>query len=58
MGKTVSLVGIRAEELDLVRMLVGLLRHEDPNVAELTRQALYYLKDTTVATGAPVICSA
>jgi hypothetical protein len=37
------MIGLDPEELGWVRMLVSLLRHPDPAVAELTRQALLYL---------------
>jgi hypothetical protein len=43
MGKTVPMIGLYAEELSWIRTLVALLRHPDPAVAELTRQALLYL---------------
>ena len=37
------MIGLQPGELRWVRMLVALLRHPDPAVAELTRQALLYL---------------
>jgi len=43
MPLTVSMIGLQSAELRWVRMLVSLLRHPDPAVAELTRQALLYL---------------
>jgi hypothetical protein len=43
MSQTVSMIGLDSGELRWVRMLVSLLRHPDPAVAELTRQALLYL---------------
>jgi hypothetical protein len=43
MSQTVSMIGLDSAELRWVRMLVSLLRHPDPAVAELTRQALLYL---------------
>ncbi len=43
MAKTVSLIGIEAGELRWVRTLILLLRHPDPSVPELARQALIYL---------------
>ena len=43
MPETVSVIGTLPQELPWLRMLVALLRHPDPNVAELTRQALLYL---------------
>jgi hypothetical protein len=44
MAKTV-LIGVEPYELHWLRMLVALLRHPDPGVPELTRQALLYLTD-------------
>jgi hypothetical protein len=44
MAKTTSLVGLDVAELSWVRLLIWLLRHPDPGVAELTRQALLYLE--------------
>jgi hypothetical protein len=43
MPATVYVIGTLPTELKWVRTLVALLRHPDPNVAELTRQALLYL---------------
>lgn len=43
MAETVTVIGTLPQELPWLRMLVALLRHPDPNVAELTRQALLYL---------------
>jgi len=45
MAKTVPMIGIAPQELPWIRMLVQLLRHPDPGVAELSRQALLYLRD-------------
>ena len=44
MAQTVPVIGIEPAELDWIRMLVLLLRHPDPVVPELTRQALLYLE--------------
>jgi hypothetical protein len=44
MANTVPVIGIDPGELAWIRMLVLLLRHPDPVVPELTRQALSYLK--------------
>jgi hypothetical protein len=41
-------IGLDATELRWVRTLVSLLRHPDPVVPELTRQALDYLTDSAV----------
>jgi hypothetical protein len=40
----VGIIGLQSEELECVRSLVRLLRHPDPVVAELARQALAYLE--------------
>lgn len=45
MAKTVPMIGISPHELPWIRMLVQLLRHPDPGVAEVARQALLYLRD-------------
>jgi hypothetical protein len=45
MAKTVPIVGIQPEELPWMRLLVTLLRHPDPVVPELARQALLYLQN-------------
>ena len=44
MSNTVPIIGIDPEELAWIRSLVWLLRHPDPVVPELTRQALLYLE--------------
>ena len=44
MANTVPVIGIEPAELAWIRMLVVLLRHPDPVVPELTRQALLYLE--------------
>jgi len=44
MAKTVPVIGITPPELPWIRKMVGLLRHPDPVVQELTRQALLYLE--------------
>lgn len=45
MLKTVPLIGIRPPELRWLRLLLFLLRHPDPSVPELARQALLYLAE-------------
>jgi hypothetical protein len=45
MAKTISVIGVEAPELRWIRMLISLLRHPDPSVPELARQALLYLTD-------------
>ena len=44
MSNTVPVIGIDPEELAWIRTLVWLLRHPDPVVPELARQALLYLE--------------
>jgi hypothetical protein len=44
MRKT-ALIGVEINELDWLRVLISLLRHPDPRVPELTRQALLYLTE-------------
>jgi hypothetical protein len=41
-----GIAGLEQEELEPVRLLVSLLRHPDPAVGELARQALDYVRDT------------
>jgi len=41
----IVLIGIDAQELHWLRVLVSLLRHPDPGIAELARQALVYLTE-------------
>jgi hypothetical protein len=43
MPKTLSVIGIEPQELRWVRTLVQLLRHSDPGIPELARQALIFL---------------
>ena len=51
MANTVPVIGIDPAELAWVRMLVLLLRHPDPVVPELTRQALRYLEAAASRSG-------
>lgn len=44
MAKTVSVIGIDPGELAWVRRLLFLLRHPDPLISEMSRQALLYLE--------------
>ena len=46
MAKPTYVIGLDAQELPSVRLLVALLRHPDPIVGELARQSLRYLQDT------------
>jgi len=45
MGQTVPVIGVETAELRWIRMLISLLRHPDPSVPELARQALLYLTE-------------
>ena len=40
-----ALIGVQAQELPWLRLLLFLLRHPDPGIPELARQALTYLED-------------
>ncbi len=53
MHKTVSVIGVEPQELRWIRMLIAQLRHPDPTVPELARQALLYLTDAAVQRGLP-----
>jgi len=44
MAETVSVIGIDPSELAWVRTVLFLLRHPDPLIAEMVRQALLYLE--------------
>jgi len=44
MGRSLPIIGVEPEELPWLRLLVALLRHPDPVVPELARQALLYLE--------------
>ncbi len=45
MPKTVPLIGVEPHELRWLRLLLQLMRHPDPSVPELARQALLFLSD-------------
>jgi len=53
MPKPVAIIGIDPRELRWLRMLLGLLRHPDPSVAELARQALLYLTEAAAQRAVP-----
>ena len=53
MANTVPIIGIETSELRWIRMLVSLLRHPDPSVPELARQALVYLTEAAGRRGIP-----
>jgi hypothetical protein len=44
MAKTVSVIGVNPAELPWLHLMVWLLRHPDPVVAELTRKTMQYLE--------------
>jgi hypothetical protein len=44
MARTVEMIGLHPEEVRWIRVLTALLRHPDPAVPELARQALLYLQ--------------
>ena len=48
-------VGLHPNELELVRLLVGLLRHDDPVIRELARQAVIYVESLAPTPGAEVV---
>ena len=43
MAKMVSMIGVDPRELQWLKMLLLLLRHPDPTIAEMVRQALLYV---------------
>jgi hypothetical protein len=45
MAKTVPVIGVEPDELGWIRLLVSLLRHPDPSVPELARQALLFVSE-------------
>jgi len=45
------MIGLAPEELAWVRLLVALLRHEDPVIRELSRQAVLYLEQVASRSG-------
>ena len=53
MAGTVPIIGIEPEELPWLRLLVYLLRHPDPVVPELARQALRYLEGAASQSSVP-----
>jgi hypothetical protein len=44
MAKTVSMIGIDPGEVAWLRSALFLLRHPDPLISEMTRQAIRYLE--------------
>lgn len=53
MAKTVPMIGLESAEIYWIRLLVSLLRHPDPSVPELARQALLYLTESCCRPGTP-----
>jgi hypothetical protein len=53
MAKTVTMIGLRPEELRWTRMLVALLRHPDAAVSELAQQALLYMSQAASSRTVP-----
>jgi hypothetical protein len=49
MAKTVSVIGIDPSELGCVRSVLSMLRHPDPLIPEMVRQALLYLEKSAHA---------
>jgi hypothetical protein len=45
MPKPIAMIGIQANELRWMRLLLLLLRHPEPGKAELARRALLYLSE-------------
>ena len=45
------MIGLHADEIEWVRLLVKLLRHTDPLAPELARQALEYVETVAQAAG-------
>lgn len=52
------MIGLTPDEIPWIRRLVALLRHPDPTIPELAREALLYLARTSQKTGAPAPASA
>jgi hypothetical protein len=52
-ARTVSIIGIEPDELGWIRLLTSLLRHPDPVVPELARQALLYLQGSAAKSASP-----
>jgi hypothetical protein len=53
-----ALIGVENHELGWLRLLLFLLRHPDPSVPELTRQALLYLEGAAGSKADPRDCAA
>jgi hypothetical protein len=55
LAETVSVIGVDPAELRWLRMLLFLLRHPDPLVSEMVRQALLYLEKDAGERAQPVV---
>ena len=47
------MIGLSPDELPWIRTLLALLRHPDPTVPELARQALLYVSRAAESAGLP-----
>jgi hypothetical protein len=54
MSRTTAMIGIHPEELRWIRLLLALLRHSDPGMPELARQALLYLSQSADQPATPL----
>lgn len=43
--ENVGMIGLNPREVEWLRLVISLLRHPDPVVAEVARGALHYLED-------------
>ena len=43
--ESLGIIGLDPSEMEWLRLVIALLRHPDPVVGEVTRQALRYLAD-------------
>ena len=53
MVRPLTVIGIDSGEIRWIRALVALLRHPDPSVPELARQALLFLADAAAKRAEP-----
>jgi hypothetical protein len=53
MNKTIPVIGLQADELKWAKLLIHLLRHPDPSIPELARQALLYVSAVAEECGTP-----
>jgi len=52
-ANTVDMIGLQADELPWVRLLIGLLRHPEPLIPQLAHEALLYCQQAAGRTGLP-----